>query len=111
MAEVCPKCGLPKELCVCEEIAIEDQQIRITTVRRRFGKIMTIVEGFDKDIDVKELGKDLKARCACGGTMKDNKIELQGNHAKRVKSILVEMGYSPEMVDVDESRSAGRKRR
>ncbi len=111
MAEVCPKCGLPNELCVCEEIAIEDQQIKISLARRRFGKLITIVEGFDKDIDVKELGKELKSRCACGGTIKDNKIELQGDHSKKVKLTLIDMGYPPEMVDLDESCSANRKRR
>jgi len=109
MAEVCPKCGLPKELCVCEEIAIEDQQIKISTARRRFGKLITIVEGFDKDIDVRELGKELKARCACGGTIKDgSKIELQGDHKRKVKNILIDLGYSAEMIDVD---SKGRPRR
>lgn len=105
MAEVCPKCGLPKELCVCEEIAIEDQQIKISTARRRFGKLITIVEGFDKDIDIRELVKDLKARCACGGTIKDGKIELQGDHAKRVRDIMIGMGYVAEMIDVDESNT------
>jgi len=99
MAEVCPKCGLPKELCVCEEIAIEDQQIKISNARRRFGKWITIVEGFDKDIDIKELGKDLKARCACGGTIKEGKIELQGDHKRKVMQILNNMGYSVEMSD------------
>ncbi len=111
MAEVCPKCGLPKELCVCEEIAIEDQQIKISTARRRFGKLITLVEGFDKDIDVKELGKDLKARCACGGTIKDGKIELQGDHAKKVRGFLIEMGYIAEMIDVDESNTARKRGR
>ncbi|HPR42342.1 MAG TPA: translation initiation factor [Candidatus Methanofastidiosa archaeon] len=101
MAEVCPKCGLPKELCVCEEIAIEDQQIKISTARRRFGKLITIVEGFDKEIDIRELGKDLKARCACGGTYtKEGKIELQGDQKRKVQKILSEMGYSVEMSDV-----------
>ncbi|MBN1786179.1 MAG: translation initiation factor [Candidatus Methanofastidiosa archaeon] len=100
MAEVCPKCGLPMELCVCEEIAIEDQQVKISTARRRFGKLITIVEGFDKEIDIRELGKDLKARCACGGTIKDGRIELQGDHKRKVKIILDELGYSVEMSDV-----------
>ncbi|MHC1605369.1 MAG: stress response translation initiation inhibitor YciH [Candidatus Methanofastidiosia archaeon] len=101
MAEVCSKCGLPKELCVCEEIAREEQHIKIYTARRRFGKLITIVEGFDsKDIDVKELGKDLKSKCACGGTIKEGRIELQGNHKKKMKEILVHLGYSPEMIDI-----------
>jgi len=77
--KICDVCGLPEELCVCEEIAREVQTLKVYTVRRRFGKVMTIIEGIDEhDIDIKELTKILKARCACGGTAKKGQIELQG---------------------------------
>src|SRR5664280_2374507 len=73
--KVCEICGLPEELCVCEEIAREIQKVKVYTVRRRFGKLMTIVEGIDEhDIDIKELTKELKAKCACGGTAKKVKL-------------------------------------
>ena len=69
MSKICDVCGLPEELCVCEEIAREVQSLKVFTVRRRFGKLMTIIEGIDEhDIDIRELTKTLKARCACGGT-------------------------------------------
>jgi translation initiation factor 1 len=101
MSEICPVCGLPKELCVCEEIAMEEQQIKIFTTRRRFGKLMTILDGIDcKDIDLKDLCTQLKTKCACGGTVKDGKIELQGDQKRRVTDILVKMGYSRDMIDV-----------
>ena len=101
MSEICPVCGLPKELCVCEEIAMEEQQIRIYTTRRRFGKLMTILEGIDrKDIDLKDLCTQLKTKCACGGTVKDGRIELQGDQKRRALTILVKMGYSEDMTDV-----------
>ena len=54
MTEICPKCGLNKELCVCETIAKEEQRIKIKSVKRRFGKIMTVVEGMDEK-DIKEV--------------------------------------------------------
>ncbi|HDI01370.1 MAG TPA: stress response translation initiation inhibitor YciH, partial [Candidatus Bathyarchaeota archaeon] len=41
MAEICPVCGLPKELCVCGEIAREQQRIRIRVERRKWSKEMT----------------------------------------------------------------------
>ncbi|MDP6080887.1 MAG: DUF1989 domain-containing protein, partial [Arenicellales bacterium] len=44
MSDICPTCGLPSDLCVCETIAKEDQQVVVRTVKRRFGKLMTVVE-------------------------------------------------------------------
>ena len=97
MAEICNVCGLPKELCVCEEIAREQQEINIYTVSRRYGKLVTIVEGIDSnDIDLEDLGKKLKTACASGGTVKKDRIELQGDHKRKVKKVLNEMGFNVE---------------
>ncbi len=94
MAGICPTCGLPKELCACEEIAREQQEIKITTAKRRYGKVVTIVEGIDAgDIDIEDLARQLKTRCAAGGTVKEGKIELQGDHKKRVEQVLQELGF------------------
>lgn len=99
MPEICPICGLPKELCVCEEIAKQEQQIKIYTSRRRFGKLMTVIKGINSsDIELTELCKILKSKCACGGTVKKGTIELQGHHIKKVKDILISMGYSKERI-------------
>jgi translation initiation factor 1 len=100
MGDICSKCGLPSEICVCEEIARETQQIRVFSVRRRYGKIVTIVEGINtSDIDVDELAKTLKTRCASGGTVKDGNIELQGNHKKKVLFELNKMGFTVDVRD------------
>ena len=94
MAGICNVCGLPEELCMCEEIAREQQHIRIYTDKRRYGKKVTIVEGIDAgDIDIDDLAKKLKTRCASGGTVKDGRIELQGDHKRKVKDVLEEMGF------------------
>lgn len=99
--EICPKCGLPKELCVCEDIARETQKIKVYTTRRKFGKLMTVIEGIDsKDIDVKELVKRLKIECACGGTSKGDRIELQGDHREKVKKILSKMGFPADHIEL-----------
>lgn len=91
---------MPKELCVCEEIAREQQRINVYSIKRKFGKKVTIVEGIDeKQLDLKGLTKKLKSKLACGGTTKEGRIELQGNHKARVKDVLVEMGFSPDMID------------
>ncbi len=95
MSKICDTCGLPDELCVCEEIARESQQIRITVDKRRYGKVMTIVDGINPaDIDLDKLVKELKAKCACGGTLKEGRVELQGEHRKRVSDVLKEMGFN-----------------
>ncbi|MCS7131606.1 MAG: stress response translation initiation inhibitor YciH [Hadesarchaea archaeon] len=101
MPEVCKVCGLPKELCVCEEIAREQQRISVYSVKKKFGKIVTIVDGIDeKQLDIKELTKKLKSKLACGGTSKEGKIELQGDHKAKVKEVLISMGFSPDMIDM-----------
>lgn len=92
--QICDKCGLPADLCVCEEIVKEQQLAKVFTTKRKFGKIMTVIEGIDeKDIDLKELSKKLKSKCACGGTVKEKHIELQGDHLQKVEKVLKEMGY------------------
>ncbi len=95
---ICPKCGLPAEICACEEMVREEQKIRVRKDKRKFGKFVTIVEGFD-DVDINKIAKELKMRLACGGTAKKGKVELQGNHMSRVKKVLVDMGFSISTID------------
>jgi translation initiation factor 1 len=91
--EICPKCGLPKQACVCEEIVKSAQKIHITTDKKKYGKTVTLISGFEKDIGIKKIAKALKNELACGGTFREDMIELQGDHKKKVKPILVEMGF------------------
>jgi translation initiation factor 1 len=101
MAEVCPNCGLPKELCVCETIAKESQKITVATVKKAFGKINTVIRGIDeKEINLKDLAKKLKMEFACGGTIKEGYIELQGDHKQNVKKSLVRFGFAPETIEI-----------
>lgn len=93
-----PKFGLPTEAGVFEEIAKSEQKVKISTVKRRYGKITTLVSGFDKGVDVKSLAKKLKEALACGGTVKDSVIELQGDHRKQVRPILVKLGIPEDSI-------------
>jgi len=99
MSDICPKCGLPKEICVCEEIAREQQNITIAVDKRRYGKMMTIVDGLNPhDLDLDSLISNLKSICACGGTIKEGRIELQGDHRKKVKKALDKLGFIVEVL-------------
>jgi translation initiation factor 1 len=101
MTEICSKCGLPKELCACGTIAKEEEKVRIYTEKKGFGKKMTVIEGISKSLDAKEILKELKTSLACGGTVKNSAIELQGDHKSKAKSILVKMGFPQEQIIVD----------
>jgi len=99
MTEICSQCGLPKDLCVCETIAKESQKIVVGIEKRKFGKIETTVAGIDqKEIDIKDLARQLKNKFACGGTVKNGKIELQGDHKNKVRDFLIQIGFAPESI-------------
>ena len=96
-SEMCTVCGLPRELCICEEVAKEQQRIIV----KQLNKEVTVIEGLDPyEIDLDELITYLKSKFACGGTVKSDAIELQGNHKNRMKDVLVKRGFSPEQIKV-----------
>jgi translation initiation factor 1 len=75
------------------------QRIKVKTDKKRYGKIVTIISGFESGIDIKKITKDLKNGLACGGTYKGDSIELQGDHRKKVKEFLVGLGFESESID------------
>ena len=62
--------------------------------KQRAGKSVTIVEGFTgKTDDLEALGKILKNKCGCGGSVKDGLILIQGELKDKVFDLLVQMKY------------------
>ncbi|WP_237705147.1 stress response translation initiation inhibitor YciH [Thermococcus zilligii] len=85
-----------------KEVLKEQQRIRVYVEKARYGKLKTIIEGIDeKEFDLNDIAKNLKAKLACGGTVKNGKIELQGDHRERVKKLLAELGFSEELIEVE----------
>ena len=97
--EICPKCGLPKQACVCEQIVKGSQRIKVSIDKKRYGKIVTLVSGFESGIDIKEMAKSLKNALACGGTFRNNTVELQGDHRKKIKEVLIKLGFDAELIE------------
>jgi translation initiation factor 1 len=61
----------------------------------RKGKGVTVVKGVLLDAAaLTQLGKQLKASCGSGGTVKDGVIEVQGDHRDTVIATLQKQGYT-----------------
>lgn len=100
MIDKCPKCGMLKDICVCDILDKEGaQKIKVYTTKKKFRKLVTIIEGIDK-ARMKEAAKELKNKLACGGTAKEGVIILQGNHKKKFPDLLIKMGYPAEIIEV-----------
>ncbi len=97
--EIDPKTGLPVQAIEWEDLTKSSQEIKVTTDKKRYGKIVTIVSGFDKGTDIKKIAKALKNELACGGTYKDGMIELQGDHTKKIKPILIKLGFEENSIE------------
>ena len=95
MAEdlTCSVCGLPKELCLCEDVKREQTTVTLRTEKRTYGKLVTIVEGVSADM-VKQVASELKKACATGGDVKNGAIELQGDNVRKLHKILPKKGFT-----------------
>ncbi|MCY0850575.1 translation initiation factor [Sulfuracidifex metallicus] len=84
--------GLPAD--ICEQLNKEEQFIKIKLEKRRYGKEVTIIEGLaDSDEELRKKASELKSKLAAGGTVKDGKIIIQGDHREKAREILIKMGY------------------
>jgi translation initiation factor 1 len=63
----------------------------------RGGKTVTVVTNFTgvSLIEQKQLGKVMQKACGAGGTTKDGRIEIQGDHRETVARLLTEAGFRP----------------
>ena len=94
----CPACRAAVAACVCAKAVIPAGD-GIARVRRetkgRGGKTVTTVSGLGlAPEDLKSLAKELKARCGCGGGVKEGVIEIQGDKADFVCDWLTAQGYN-----------------
>ncbi|KJE49463.1 MULTISPECIES: translation initiation factor [Acidiplasma] len=92
--------GMPKELQPWEGFNRNNEVVRISVDKRRYGKTVTVIEGIDpKSENLNDIAKVLKKKAASGGTVKDGKsIELQGDHRETIKKELENMGFKVQLV-------------
>ncbi|CAM5789172.1 translation initiation factor Sui1 [Rhizobacter fulvus] len=94
---MCPACRQPIAACVCGRKAVPagDGIVRVSReTKGRAGKGVTLVKGLALDAAaLTVMGKQLKAACGSGGTLKDGVIEIQGDHVERVIERLKAEGH------------------
>lgn len=84
---------LEKELGLDEALGIEGSLVSVRLEKRRYGKNVTVISGFDPSVDVGALGKEMKHQFGTGGTVRDGTVELQGDHVREVTPWLEKKGY------------------
>ncbi|QFU82061.1 SUI1 family translation initiation factor [Natronorubrum aibiense] len=85
---------LLEELDSQGDLETAEQRLSIRMERRRYDKPVTIVEGFDlPQSELKSTASELKQALGTGGTIDDNRIELQGDHRDRVPDLLRDRGF------------------
>jgi len=96
---MCPECRQPVAQCTCKLAKPRPAGDGIVRVSRetkgRGGKAVTLVKGVALDEPaLAALGKQLRAACGSGGTVKDGVIEVQGDHCDRVVALLQAQGHT-----------------
>ena len=85
---------------ILRELDAERAQIAVSTELRRFNKPVTIVQGLENNKDVLSITRNLKSKIGTGGTFKDGKIMLQGNHKGEVAKLLIAFGFNEKIVAI-----------
>ena len=95
---MCPDCRQAIASCTCRQnntASKTDGVVRISReTKGRGGKSVTLVKGVALDaLALAALGKQLKAACGSGGTVKDGVIEVQGDHLDTLVALLQKQGH------------------
>ncbi len=96
--------GLPDDLQdMLDDVEKEGSILEIKVERRKYGKFWAVVSGFDASTDIKTLLKTIKAKMACGGTIKERNIEVllgRTEKSKDLANVLVKEGFSADSIHI-----------
>jgi translation initiation factor 1 len=82
-----------------QELPPQQQNVRVQATRAgRKGKTVTVITGFQsKPETLQAILKQLKSQCGTGGTVKENEIEIQGDHKQKILETLIKLGYKAKI--------------
>jgi translation initiation factor 1 len=95
----CERCGELEAECVCPPAPVprkapQQQTARVQVEKRKAGRVVTVIRGLAADDnDLPALLTTLKNACGAGGTLREEAVEIQGDHGARIKNALSELGY------------------
>jgi translation initiation factor 1 len=98
LGRLCPDCVQARSACRCRRASAHSGgggTIRVGRESKgRKGKGVTVISGLPLDgAALETLASELKKRCGCGGTVKDGKIEIQGEHRDLLLQELARRGF------------------
>jgi len=62
----------------------------------RGGKTVTVIKDFASHLPlsvIETIAKRVRAACGCGGTVKDRRIEIQGDQPAKIRAVLEAEGF------------------
>jgi translation initiation factor 1 len=94
----CPQCLRAIDACVCKgkyKPAPDSGVVRVSReTKGRGGKGVSVITGLPLTPDqLSQLATQLKKRCGTGGTVKDDVIEIQGDHRDTLVAELIKLGF------------------
>ena len=74
--------------------AQEHTTVTVSVESRRYGKPVTVIDGLGDRTDTKDILRALRQGLATGGSAREGRVELQGDHRRRAVAILAEHGIA-----------------
>lgn len=85
---------------IVHQLDLEEMNIVISKEIKKFNKLTTVIRGMDDSENIMSISKELKTRLGTGGTIKDGRIILQGDHREAVKKLLIARGFKQKLIEI-----------